>query len=328
MGVMREDYTEVPVPPAPGFGDSIGAMTIAGGMMGALFHRERTGEATVVDVSLLGTGMWAMGQAFGLSLLLGMPWRPPPASAMRSNPLVRNYLTKDGYWLALCCLQAGKYWAPMAQSIGQPELATDERFSTHEALMANSADAQEILRNAFAERPLEEWRQALADFTGQWTVVQDTQLAAVDPQTVANGYVQECTTAAGVNFKLTAAPVQFDEVAAKPTRAPPVQRARRRDPRRARPGLGHGRRPQGSRRRRLTLADPYPPVKPQRFQENCDGRLRRVSVRRQASARGGRRHRDGRGDGRAGAGRRCRGRGHGLRRREAARREGHQGQPL
>src|SRR5436305_1145305 len=108
MGVMKEDYAEVPVPPAPGFGDSIGAMTIAGGMMGALFHRERTGEATVVDVSLLGTGMWAMGQAFGLSLLLGMPWRPPPASQMRSNPLVRNYLTKDGQWLALCCLQAGK----------------------------------------------------------------------------------------------------------------------------------------------------------------------------------------------------------------------------
>jgi crotonobetainyl-CoA:carnitine CoA-transferase CaiB-like acyl-CoA transferase len=49
-------------PPGPGFGDSIGAMTIAGGIMGALYHRERTGEPTVVDVSLLGTSMWAMGQ--------------------------------------------------------------------------------------------------------------------------------------------------------------------------------------------------------------------------------------------------------------------------
>jgi crotonobetainyl-CoA:carnitine CoA-transferase CaiB-like acyl-CoA transferase len=60
-------------PPGPGFGDSIGAMTIAGGIMGALFHRERTGEATTVDVSLLGTGMWAMGQAFALSLVSGTP---------------------------------------------------------------------------------------------------------------------------------------------------------------------------------------------------------------------------------------------------------------
>jgi crotonobetainyl-CoA:carnitine CoA-transferase CaiB-like acyl-CoA transferase len=219
-GCMRQEYTEVPVPPAPGFGDSIGAMTIAGGMMGALYHREKTGEATTVDVSLLGTGMWAMGQAFGLSLLLGVPWQPPPASQMRSNPLVRNYLTKDGQWLALCCLQAGKYWAPLAAAIGRPELGTDERFATHEALMANSPDVQEILTNAFAERPLEEWRVALADFTGQWTVVQDTLQAAVDPQSVANGYVQPCTTAAGKEFQMTAAPVQFDEEPPVPQRAP------------------------------------------------------------------------------------------------------------
>ena len=48
--------------PAPGYGDSIGAMTIAGGIAAALLHRERTGEAHVVDVSLLGAGMWAMGE--------------------------------------------------------------------------------------------------------------------------------------------------------------------------------------------------------------------------------------------------------------------------
>ena len=66
LGAKRPEYDLIPVPPAPGFGDSIGAMTIAGGIMGALFHRERTGEATVVDVSLLGTGLWSMGQAIAL----------------------------------------------------------------------------------------------------------------------------------------------------------------------------------------------------------------------------------------------------------------------
>src|SRR3954449_7602719 len=74
LGAKRPEYDLIPVPPAPGFGDSIGGMTIAGGIMGALFHRERTGEATTVDVSLLGTGLWAMGQALALSLVLGQPW--------------------------------------------------------------------------------------------------------------------------------------------------------------------------------------------------------------------------------------------------------------
>ena len=80
---MRPSTSHVPAPPGPGFGDSIGAMTIAGGIMGALFHRERTGEATTVDVSLLASGLWAMGQTISLSLQLDMPWSMPPGDSRR-----------------------------------------------------------------------------------------------------------------------------------------------------------------------------------------------------------------------------------------------------
>jgi crotonobetainyl-CoA:carnitine CoA-transferase CaiB-like acyl-CoA transferase len=220
VGAKRPEYDLMPVPPAPGFGDSIGAMTIAGGILGALFHRERTGEATTVDVSLLGVGLWAMGQAVALSLVLGQPWAPPPNDRLSSNPLSRNYTTQDDRVLAFTCLQPGKYWAPLCEAVGRPELATDSRFADYPSLMANSVDAIAILDEVFASASLEEWRERLASFTGQWTVVQDTLEAVVDPQTVANGYVQECQTAAGTSFQLVAAPVQFDEEPAKPTRAP------------------------------------------------------------------------------------------------------------
>jgi crotonobetainyl-CoA:carnitine CoA-transferase CaiB-like acyl-CoA transferase len=136
------------------------------------------------------------------------------------NPLVGNYLTKDDRFLSFTCLQAGKYWPPMCEVIGHPELATDPRFADHESLMANGMEAAGLLREAFAGRTLAEWRELLADFIGQWTVVQDTREAAVDPQSVANGYVQDCETASGTPFQLVAAPVQFDEVPAAPGRAP------------------------------------------------------------------------------------------------------------
>ena len=219
QNIMRPGESHVPAPPAPGFGDSIGAMTIAGGIMGALFHRERTGEATTVDVSLLGTGIWAIGQALGLSLLLGTPWAAP-AGDVRANPLVNNYLTSDGRWLSFCCLQAGHYWPPLCAVIGRPELATDPRFADHASLMANAGEAIKILQETFAGGSLGEWRERLADFVGQWTVVQDTLEVEADQQTVANGYVQPCETAAGVPFKLSAAPVQFDEAPAAVRRAP------------------------------------------------------------------------------------------------------------
>jgi crotonobetainyl-CoA:carnitine CoA-transferase CaiB-like acyl-CoA transferase len=220
MGAMRPEYDLVPVPPAPGFGDSIGGMTIAGGIMGALFHRERTGEATTVDVSLLGVGLWAMGQAVGLSLVLGMPWRPPANEKIAGNPLSRNYDTADGHVITLTCLQAGKYWAPLCECVGRPELATDPRFADHASLMANSQEAIGILIEVFAAAPLADWREILAPFIGQWAVVQDTLEASVDPQTVANGYIQDCETAEGIPFKLVAAPVQYDEQPAPAGRAP------------------------------------------------------------------------------------------------------------
>jgi len=220
LGVKPADSDRPPGPPGPGFGDSIGAMTIAGGIMGALFHRERTGEATTVDVSLLGTGMWAMGQAFALSLVANVPWQGPPSNAPRLNPLVRNYTTKDERALSFCCLQASRYWAELCQAVGRAELGTDARFADHAALLEHSIEAQELLESAFAERTVAEWRELLADFSGQWCVVQDTLECAVDPQSVANGYMQECETAGGTPFKLVAAPVQFGGEPAPVRRAP------------------------------------------------------------------------------------------------------------
>jgi crotonobetainyl-CoA:carnitine CoA-transferase CaiB-like acyl-CoA transferase len=219
LAVTRTDYDHVVGPPGPGFGDSIGAMTVAGGIMGALFHRERTGEATTVDVSLLGAGMWAMGQTISLSLQLDMPWQPPPGGTPR-NPLTGNYRAKDGRWISLTCLQAGKYWPSMAEVIGQPELATDPRFADNDVLLENGAEAGDILRAAFDQHTLEEWREKLEAFTGQWAVVQNTIEVASDPQSVANDYMQSGTTADGTPYSLVSAPVQYDGVAGPIGRAP------------------------------------------------------------------------------------------------------------
>jgi crotonobetainyl-CoA:carnitine CoA-transferase CaiB-like acyl-CoA transferase len=161
--------------------------------------------------------MWAMGQQVALALLTD---GSQSAASPWANPLVGTYQTKDERWLSLCCLQAGKYWAPACEAIARPELAVDPRFADHAALMAHSDEAIDIVRTAFAEQTLDEWRKRLAGFTGQWAVVQDTRKAAVDPQAAANGYMQRCRTAAGVPFQLVAAPVQFDEEPATPTRGP------------------------------------------------------------------------------------------------------------
>ena len=219
-GVMRPEADTVPSPPGPAFGDSIGAMTIAGGIMGALFHRERTGEATTVDVSLLGVGMWSQAAGIALSLQMNHPMQPPPLGTPTRNPLVGNFRTQDGRFLAFTCLQAIRYWPDMCRVIRRPELANDERFADHQSLADHGEQAAVLLREAFASAPLADWRVRLADFTGQWAVVQNTLEVVDDPQAIANGYVGECHTADGTPFRMVTAPVQFGGAPSAPLRAP------------------------------------------------------------------------------------------------------------
>src|SRR3546814_12182187 len=80
------------------FGDSIGGMTIAGGISGALFHRERTGEAVELDVSLLSTAWWASGANIAQVLETGKTTRHamPTSGGSARNPRMGNFRTADG----------------------------------------------------------------------------------------------------------------------------------------------------------------------------------------------------------------------------------------
>jgi crotonobetainyl-CoA:carnitine CoA-transferase CaiB-like acyl-CoA transferase len=205
----------VPFLPGPTFGDTLSAMTIAGGIMGALFHRERNGEAPVVDVSLLATGVWAMSNAI-TQAAVDEKWTWPPGL----NPLTEAYQTSDGRWIALCCLQAGHYWPYVCEAVGRPQFAKDPRFADYRSVLRHGKEAGAILAAAFAEHTLAEWTERLAHFIGQWSPVRDAREAAADPQALANGYLQVCETADGAEFPLVAAPVQYDGQPATPSRGP------------------------------------------------------------------------------------------------------------
>ncbi|UCE84938.1 MAG: CoA transferase [Deltaproteobacteria bacterium] len=196
--------------PGAAYGDSIGGMTIAGGIAGALFARERSGEPSVVDISLLGTGLWAMGCSLtGAMLAGGAP--AIPAGARFMNPLVGLYATKDGGFLMLTMLQGHYYWADTCEHLGRPELARDPRFATAEEFAKHSEEAVQELRAAFASATLEEWRGRLATMKGQWGPFQTLQQVATDPQVLANGHIVDVEAGDGSTFKLVASPVQFDD---------------------------------------------------------------------------------------------------------------------
>jgi len=199
--------------PAPAYGDSIGGMTIAGGIAGALFARERTGETSIVDVSLLSTGLWAMGMAVDLSLQTGDPWHTNQASgsAAASNPLVGVYPTKDDRYLSLVMLQPFRYWPDFCRHVGHAEWIDDERFDSVEKLMGNAAEARELVVEVLKTKTLADWSEVFKTLEGQWAPVQNTVELASDPQVLANGYVVDVDQGNGETFPCVTSPVQFDD---------------------------------------------------------------------------------------------------------------------
>ncbi len=208
-----------PVMQRAAFGDSAGGMTVAGGVAAALFHRERTGEPSLVDVSLLGTAMWIMAPDIIASRLLGIDL-PVSDRTRPPNPIVNSYRTKDGRWLFLNMLQPDRYWPDLCRRLGRPDLIADARFADGRARFEHRAECVRELDAVFAARTLAEWRAALADAEGVWAPMQTARELPEDPQAIANGYLPEVDRGDGTRFALVASPVQFDETGATLRPAP------------------------------------------------------------------------------------------------------------
>ncbi len=218
---MSPDMSEPPFQRAA-FGDGIGGMTIAGGIAAALFHRERTGEARVVDVSLLSTAMWVMSPDIVASKLLPagatqLPWAPRTS---RFNPVVNTYKTRDGRWLILVHLQPDRYWADFCTRLGRKDLIDDPRFADATARFENREACIRELDDAFAKRTLAEWREAFEGMEGPWAAMQTPLELHEDRQALANGYAQEVDGGARGRFTLVRSPVQFDGARAELRRGP------------------------------------------------------------------------------------------------------------
>jgi crotonobetainyl-CoA:carnitine CoA-transferase CaiB-like acyl-CoA transferase len=209
--IAPEDLAE-PLPQRGGLGDRYGGTHLAFGIAGALFRRERTGEGSIVDVSLLSTAMFAVASDV-LSAMQGAFRRSPALGKPRTtlpNPLAANYRTADDRWFMLCCLQSDRYWSDVCRIIDRPELEHDERYRDAAARGQHSAALVEEFERAFAAKPLDEWRAPFDAAGIPWGAYQRPDEVVADPQVLANGYLAELEKD-GVRFRLPAGAVQFDE---------------------------------------------------------------------------------------------------------------------
>ncbi|GIU86318.1 MAG: CoA transferase [Acidimicrobiia bacterium] len=190
-------------------GDAPSGAFLAGGIAAALFRRERTGEPTVVDVSLLGAAVWTLSVDLVSTAATGVEPSPHvPGRAVSGTVIVGSYRTADDRWLSLNMLDQERFWAPACRALGLEELIDDPRYATTEA----RTERVDELYDRFVERigslTLAELKERLSAEDTIWSVMASPAEVIADPQVEANGYMP--AVPGHPTARLTSAPVQFD----------------------------------------------------------------------------------------------------------------------
>lgn len=209
-----------PSQPSAAFGDVMGGLATAGAIAAALVKRERTGEPSVVDVSLLATAMWQLSPMVIASKLFGFSKIPSGDRTKNPNPGVGTYRTKDDRFISLILLQSDKFWVDFVERLGRPDMAADPRFVDATCRAENAEACVAAIDEAFGSKTLAEWTEALDGFEGVWSPFQTLDELYDDVQVQANGYLPSMTTGNGEAIQLVASPAQFDEEAITVERAP------------------------------------------------------------------------------------------------------------
>ncbi len=162
----------------PAMGDTMAGMTLAYGLMQALYVREKTGIGQAVNVSLFHTGLYQMSFDVSGALITGMDvtdWRkePPEETQLKAqtaimevmafyadqhtNPLVGVYVTKDTRSLMFIALQPDRYWEKFCKAVGREDLCRNPKYDTIEGRGEDVAELRQAFSDAFMQKNLDEW---------------------------------------------------------------------------------------------------------------------------------------------------------------------------
>lgn len=188
--------------------DHISSLNLVSGVLAALMARERTGRGQRVDVSLLGSQIWAQASEYTYYLASGeLPGRPN-----RGHPMIPGLYgimpTADG-WLAVVGVTADKKPA-FYNAIGRPDLIDDARFATPLLSKPQKAELFAVLAEVFVQRPTAEWCEILRAAGQRYAPVRTYAEVADDPQVWDNGYLAEVdgTRVVGTPIRLSDTPTR------------------------------------------------------------------------------------------------------------------------
>jgi crotonobetainyl-CoA:carnitine CoA-transferase CaiB-like acyl-CoA transferase len=135
------------------------------------------------DVSLFDTAINLLSYPATWHLSAGFEPQRTVHSAHPSVVPFQNFATSDG-WIVVACPK-DKFWQGLADSIGRPDLATDDRFATFAARNAHAKELLTILEAIFRSQSSSHWISHLQAAGIPCAPVNTVAEALTDPHTEA-----------------------------------------------------------------------------------------------------------------------------------------------
>jgi crotonobetainyl-CoA:carnitine CoA-transferase CaiB-like acyl-CoA transferase len=144
-------------------GDSLGAMFATQGILAALYRRDALGGARgqVIDVSLMEACFSLLESAVPEYDLTGAI-REPSGTGLEGVAPSNLFESKDGKWVVIAANQ-DTVFRRLCEAMEMPELAVDERFSTHRARGTNQQEIEGIVARWAAAHDAAEIDKVLND---------------------------------------------------------------------------------------------------------------------------------------------------------------------
>ena len=187
MELMREPGT-MPTQGLPGMGDHPTGVALYAGIVTALLNRERSGEGSMVETSLLANGLWsAAGIAQGVMADGDMPLyrslnESPPA-------MMRPYETLDGRWLQFNMIRNEDLQSLLFVAMGAPEILADPRFSSQELMFENRELLGRELQKIIKQNVAKHWLKIFDSYELPVNLVALVEESKNDPQVLQNQMV-------------------------------------------------------------------------------------------------------------------------------------------
>jgi CoA:oxalate CoA-transferase len=198
--------------------DTVGGLNAAFAIMGALYHRERTGEGQFIDIAMLDSVMPLMGWVAANLLIGGIPPVPMGNDNFTAAPS-GVFVTADGFVNIAANQQ--EQWESVCDILGVPELKTDARFEKRDVRKANRKLLTPLLEARLRERPTAHWVDVLNRHGVPSGDILDLEAALSQAQIQHRGTIQSVIEPGIGELKLFNLTAKFEKTPASIDAPPP-----------------------------------------------------------------------------------------------------------